>query len=689
MVVGAGPAAAHASVVSASPTPGSALPQAPGAVSMRFSEPFDPRLSRIDVVDARGRPVGVGATEPVLRDPLALRRRLGLLPPGVYTVRWVTMSRLDGHTLRGSYRFGVGTAASGAEHVRAGPVDSEGWLGLVGRWLALAGLTSWTGLSILWRPALRAGLSRRRLTIIGSAAPGLVILGQLAALASSALVSTGSVTGIGQVIGAGQSGQLRLVELMFAALGIVLALTRSALDLPWLFGAGAAGTAVVAEAWSGHAAAATAPSLAIASVVVHLAAVGVWVFAILAAVFAPRRTDALGVLWPYAVVGAVMVAATGLANAALLLRGPHDLMATGYGRAVLVKVAALITMGALGATHHLRRRAHRGEASLPRPVRLELVAAGLALATATALVGFPNPPKTAEAAERTVGVDPVLAGLGAYDAVSLAEPSGSLVVGVTVIPPRPGPVQLRVDLVGLDLRPGDRPANVRMVLTGPGGQHQQVALQGCGLGCFAAADRISGPGQWSFHVTGTSGAGPIDAITAAPLPSPDGRAAFAHALADLEAMRSVAMTEDLRGSLGSPPVVSHYRFSAPDAFEIQIGGRDQVVIGDHSYDQPTPGAPWVTSPWPGGGFSWPRGYYRSFWADPAAVRVIGHDQLDGQSMTVLSFLRPDLPAWFRLWVGDDDGLVHQERMRAEGHLMDHRFSQLNTAPAVVAPRQTP
>lgn len=40
---------------------------------------------------------------------------------------------------------------------------------------------------------------------------------------------------------------------------------------------------------------------------------------------------------------------------------------------------------------------------------------------------------------------------------------------------------------------------------------------------------------------------------------------------------------------------------------------------------------------------------------------------------VVAFVRPQLPAWFRLWVGQRDGLVRRPEMLAEGHLMDHRY----------------
>ena len=42
-----------------------------------------------------------------------------------------------------------------------------------------------------------------------------------------------------------------------------------------------------------------------------------------------------------------------------------------------------------------------------------------------------------------------------------------------------------------------------------------------------------------------------------------------------------------------------------------------------------------------------------------------------------AFLRPDVPAWFRIWVGTSDGLLRREDMRAEGHIMDHDYSELN------------
>src|SRR5437899_2077096 len=98
---------AHAELVAASPAPGIGLAQAPAAVMIKFSEPLNLSLSRILVLDASGSDVGTDSTEAVTGDPDAMQRRLGILPAGQYTVRWTSVSSLDGHTLQGSYSFGI------------------------------------------------------------------------------------------------------------------------------------------------------------------------------------------------------------------------------------------------------------------------------------------------------------------------------------------------------------------------------------------------------------------------------------------------------------------------------------------------------------------------------------------------------------------------------------------------------
>src|SRR5574340_1218454 len=68
------PAAAHAELVLADPAPGTGLPQAPGAVVLKFSEPLDLGLSHIEIVDAAGHDVSSGPTRAVSGDADAMRR---------------------------------------------------------------------------------------------------------------------------------------------------------------------------------------------------------------------------------------------------------------------------------------------------------------------------------------------------------------------------------------------------------------------------------------------------------------------------------------------------------------------------------------------------------------------------------------------------------------------------------------
>lgn len=94
-------------------------------------------------------------------------------------------------------------------------------------------------------------------------------------------------------------------------------------------------------------------------------------------------------------------------------------------------------------------------------------------------------------------------------------------------------------------------------------------------------------------------------------------------------------------------------------FTVQ-GGAGLIVIGDRTWSQADADAAWEVGEW--SAFSWPEGYYEQFWGEQArAVRVLGRDDVDGVATTVLSFVRPEVAAWFRLWV-DDDGLVHRMQM---------------------------
>ena len=660
------PAGAHAGFLSASPGPGVGVPQPPNAVVVRFSEPLNLNLSSIGIINRSDRYVGTGPTLEVVGDDGAMQRKLGFVPPGEYVVRWTTVSSVDGHTLHGSYRFGVGAAASDAQTVAATPASSEGPLGVAGRFMLLAGLTLWAGRLVLGARAARAGARPQLLRAVQWAAPAAVFAGSLAVAMASALGATGSLRQLPAVF-ASQSGAWRAVTLAAGGAGAILS-WRGNSHWPRLVLAAAA-AAVVAEASAGHAASTSLPVLAIPMLASHVVAVGTWLFAIAAALTATRVSVALAKLSRPAVIAAAAAGVTGAFNTVLELSKPDDLIGTGYGQAVVVKAGIFAVMVGGGLVHRGARRRRQPEPRLRRPLGAEASAAVIALAAAALLAGFPNPPGEA-AGEQLGGLTQQLVALTKQDALSLAGSSGPFVVGVTVVPPRPGPVRIQLQTVGVE--PGDGLRDASILATAPNQPEVAVKLRSCGLGCFTADTRIPGPATWAFGIEVTTNHGPIELTVSAPLPAPPGAETMGRALARMGGLSSATMTEQLRSTSGSPAVEATYRFRAPDAFAYSVNGTERVTVGDRVYARDS-GGTWTTEK-KGGQFSWPANYFSAFWGPGNAARVIGQDIVNGRSTDIVAFVRPELPAWFRIWVDTDNGIVHREEMRAQAHLMDHQWA---------------
>jgi hypothetical protein len=423
--------------------------------------------------------------------------------------------------------------------------------------------------------------------------------------------------------------------------------------------------------------------MGVASFALHLGAVGVWIFAIAGSLLAATNVRrALATFTPFAVTAAAVTAATGLVNAVLELADPADLVETAYGQAILVKSVAFILMASFGFAHFLlRRRPWIADRILRGPVRSEASSAIVALLVATLMVGFPNPPREAAASEQITAGDPVLAQLGSRAALSIGGASGPFVVGLTILPPEIVEAEVRVDVLGVE--PGDALRNARFTAS-IGGSSATSDLASCGLGCFAGMARLHRQGNWRLEVHIESNRGLIEFTETVPLPTPDGGAAFAAALAAIEGLKSAEVDEKLSGSVGGPSYATVYRFRAPDSLEFSLNGSRSIIIGQQRFDR-TDDGPWTESAFPAPGFSWPTGYYRQFWQGPAAIRILGMETVGGVPSTVISFVRPDVPAWFRIWIGTSDGLIHRMEMRAQGHIMNHTYVALNGPVSIQPP----
>lgn len=675
----AAPASAHAALISASPVPGASLPQAPGAVVLRFSEAIDLRTSAIAVTDAGETDATNGPSRGVAGDARSIQRPLRLLQPGRYTVRWTSVSSDDGHIETGSYSFAIGVATSTVQNVDAGLFAGESSTTLAGRLLALTGLALWGGFLIIAGAARRGGIAAARLDTLTRGAPVAAFLGSLIVVADRLARSS---IGVSALID-GRSAQLDAVVLVVATIGVVVT-RRDSHGVRRRAGVVAATVAIAAEAASGHAATASVPFAASGVLAIHLLAVGVWVAAIVASLVSPRVVRTLKATSPFAIGAAAAVLLTGIAATTLEVGRVSELTTTSYGRLILVKLLAFTVVVTAGVCHWRRRRTGSEVARVRRPLRVEALAAGTAIVLGAVLSGAPPPVPASLATATNALTSATVSGLDARDAVSMAGASGPWVVALTLAPPRPGLVQVRVEVLGSTAT--DRLRTVSVAGSSAGVGAFQAKLRPRGAETFGGRVRIDRRGRWTISVTVTSSHRRARVDFALPVPTPNGNAELARALSAEERLTSARLHESVRADTNGRAVVADYIFRAPATLEFTTNGTEEIDIGTHTFRRNGPTEAWSAQR-TDAAVAWPSPYFRQFWGAGVAVRVVGTEIVDGVASSVVAFVRPDLPAWFRIWVGPD-GIVRREEMLAEGHLMVHTYSAFDQAPPIGAPLQT-
>ncbi|MBQ0827876.1 copper resistance CopC/CopD family protein [Streptomyces tagetis] len=359
---GAGPAAAHAGLRSTDPEDGAVLPDAPGSVTVTFTEsvglrddsfrvlgPDGHRLSIGEAGRADGRPDTAGVTLP---DRLA---------EGTYTVAWRVVSA-DSHPASGAFTFSVGEPSVSAAEVDTGPAEDPvtGALHKSARWfayLAVALLIGTAAFVVLCRPRDPAPL--RRLAVAGwwtllAATVALLVLrapyeageGPAAALDAEAFGRTLT----------GRPGMLLLARLvLLVPAGLLLArVSRRPRRTPWVTGAGAALSVALALTWAAaeHASAGSQVPLAMTSAVLHLLATAVWLGGLAALLVGLRRApdaDAVARFSRIAFASVVVLVVTGAYQSWRGLGTWTALNGTTYGKLLLAKVAAVTVLLAVAA----------------------------------------------------------------------------------------------------------------------------------------------------------------------------------------------------------------------------------------------------------------------------------------------------------------------------------------------------
>ena len=106
LIVAGSTVQAHAFLDHANPPVGSAIPAAPAAITLWFTQDLEPAFSKVTVTNQAGQRVDLGNVQVPQGAPAELQVGLRPLPPGTYTVSWRVVS-VDTHPTEGTFEFEV------------------------------------------------------------------------------------------------------------------------------------------------------------------------------------------------------------------------------------------------------------------------------------------------------------------------------------------------------------------------------------------------------------------------------------------------------------------------------------------------------------------------------------------------------------------------------------------------------
>jgi methionine-rich copper-binding protein CopC/putative copper export protein len=470
---------AHAFLVSSTPASGVSLARAPRVITLRFTEPVSPALTRVQILDGRGTP-RAGARVSAGRSANEIRVALPPLATGAYRIAYSTVSQDDLHATRGAIVFGAGTVAPPArasDSPRAGTSITESVAHLFDL-MSLSLLIAICALLAAGLPvAVRSRISRFALVAL----PALLLAGLVA------LANKSSQVPLREALLNTSWGHAMLVrELAIGAVLVALATRQRKLALALLVPVAAA------EAASGHAA--SLGVVAILGMTAHILAGCLWVGGLIVlALVLPglERRDVLETLTRFgrlAAAGVAVVVVTGLYGAGRQVASLDALLSTTYGGSLVAKIASVAITGSLGMLGLLAVR--RLQPSM-RLLRAEAIAAlGMLVAASLLLSSAPaRGPQFAALPQAIAGSS--LASGSAHD----------LLVDVSAAPNRPG--QNFVTATVLDtLRPP--PAQVRRVTMTFSQGTRSLTVPATRLDASrwqVAGTQLSSAGRWRIAVT--------------------------------------------------------------------------------------------------------------------------------------------------------------------------------------------
>ncbi|MBI2953812.1 MAG: copper resistance protein CopC/CopD [Chloroflexi bacterium] len=405
----AGLAFAHANLVRSYPESGVALDLGPDEIRLWFTEPLEPRFSRIQLLDRDGQRVdAVGPVSIDISDPKLVTASLTPLSAGVYTVLWRVTSSVDGHATEGAFAFAVGqdqflsgslrpnvpgAALAGASGPTI-PTVAGRWLGYLSMALLVGGFAFFL-LIVSSARGDATGHRRKEYDAVFREAPpspaptalfpsallGALSVGWGLALASTlfgAVLQAASSGNVGfldaiglpllTLLGGTRYGTIFWARLLVLGLLLIpLALIR--LDTGrlrsnrpiFVAGLGLSALLLLLTSLGGHAAADESPGMAVIVDWVHLLAASIWIGGLVALFVSLSwlgRLEGAGpvlhrfrALKRFSSMAAICVGtlgATGLVRAVQEVADGENLLDTAYGITLLVKLGVLVLLLGLG-----------------------------------------------------------------------------------------------------------------------------------------------------------------------------------------------------------------------------------------------------------------------------------------------------------------------------------------------------
>ena len=210
------------------------------------------------------------------------------------------------------------------------------------------------------------------------------------------------------------------------------------------------------------------------------------------------------------------------------------------------------------------------------------------------------------------------------------------------------------------------------------GRRTSAPAQSCGHGCYAASLGVSEPRAFGVEIAGAGARRSVAFPVTGAWPPPPGTAFLRRATRAFRALNSVVYLEHLESRPGDA-LETTWKLVAPDRIEYAIrGGAGGIVIGGTRWDRAVPGAEWQRSettpleqPFP-----------------PWGTRVANARLLrETGGRVTLSWLDPEVPAWFTATFDRRTALPSELRMTAAAHFMRHRYAAYNGSIKIEPPSQ--